>query len=161
MVAAIIAQLQSDQSLRGPAGRPGQPGSPGARGPAGSPGRGVQSINVSVDGDLIIEYTDGSTHNAGKAVIDSSIPGLGGEGFSHFILVRDEGASYWSRMEEELARAKERYSGIEVADPPSFAAKLPQLVGYQGGSPVYVVSGTRAVSEALTAIARGEFDLLK
>lgn len=51
------------QGLRGPAGESGSDGLQGAQGPAGldgEDGRGVESVSIAADGDLLIKYTDGS-----------------------------------------------------------------------------------------------------
>jgi hypothetical protein len=165
---SIIERLKNDSAFRGPPGPPGAPGAtgprgvPGPAGPAGvgiigPPGRGVESIEVAPDGTVTVLYTDGSTHVAGQINPPQPPPVTGA--ISHFVLVRDTSASYWTRMADELNRARGFYSGIEEADPPDFSVQLPQLIGYRDGSPVYIARGVRDVSTALSAITRGEFEL--
>jgi len=76
---------------------------------------------------------------------------------SHVVVVADEGADYWSRMRDEIERAKGYFSGIKVAPPPSFSVPLPQIVVYTGGIPTYRSIGTRNVSNDLQQIAHGNF----
>ena len=51
------------QGLRGPAGESGSDGLEGPQGPAGldgEDGRGIESVSVAADGDLLVKYTDGT-----------------------------------------------------------------------------------------------------
>lgn len=76
----------------------------------------------------------------------------------HMVLVADQKASYWPRLEGELKRAQEAYYGIKVAPVPPFkAGPMPQLVVYESSIPTRVVKGSYDVSTALTEISRGDW----
>jgi hypothetical protein len=60
-------------------GKDGKDGSNGAKGDTGETGRGVTTFKISEDGNLIVDYTDGTQHNAGKVVGKDGIPGIDGK----------------------------------------------------------------------------------
>lgn len=62
IAAEITKQLRSDPSLKGPAGERGQAGKDGKNGTNGKDGRGVEKMAVDNAGNLIVTYTDGSSH---------------------------------------------------------------------------------------------------
>lgn len=75
----------------------------------------------------------------------------------HYVLVADEGASYWRRVNDMLTRAREAYSQIRSTPPPSFpVGALPQLVAYENGKPLGAFKGQRDVENALAVISKGE-----
>jgi len=76
----------------------------------------------------------------------------------HIVIVADKDADYYARLEPEIARAKEHFSGIRIAAPPAdFTVKHPQIVLYEGSDWLRKIVGSRAVNEALNLIAREEF----
>lgn len=66
------------EELRGPAGRAGKNGKDGLDGPHG---RGIVSIDVQRNGDILVEYSDGEIRNAGRVHI---IMGGGGLQYGSF-----------------------------------------------------------------------------
>lgn len=88
----LILQMSDSTTVNagdvtGPAGPQGEQGPPGiagptgAVGPAGATGRGVQSVQVNTEGNLIVTFTDLSTNDAGRVRGDAGPqgePGLEG-----------------------------------------------------------------------------------
>jgi hypothetical protein len=75
-------------------------------------------------------------------------------------LVTPAKAEYAVRLADEIKRAQDHYNGLRVVEPPADRniGPLPIIVAYQGGSPAKSFVGLRAVEDALTAIARGDYD---
>ena len=55
-------------SIKGPKGDTGAKGEKGETGAKGEDGVGIKDVTVNEDGELVIEYTDGSSKNCGKVV---------------------------------------------------------------------------------------------
>ena len=76
----------------------------------------------------------------------------------HIVIWAEKDAGYYARLEPEIARAKEHFSGIRIAAPPAdFTVKHPQIVLYEGSDLLRKIVGSRAFNEALNLIAREEF----
>lgn len=139
-----VEDLESRPPTPGPPGEPGPPGCPGAPGvgvpgPPGPPGE--CDIDECVERVIAIigdrpEEPDGIV--------------------THYVLVADQTADYWPRVERYYLDAKEVYSQIRLTNPPDFpVGNLPQLVTYAFGSPIGAFAGQRAVESALVEIERG------
>lgn len=112
----------------GPMGPPGPKGDPGEPGPAGPPGSDGTTPELPQQTDTV-----------------------------YYVLVADEGAAYWPRINPVFKRAKEFYSTIKLAPPPNYSVgQLPQLVAYSDGKPLGSFKGAYAVEQALNLISRGE-----
>jgi len=75
----------------------------------------------------------------------------------HIVIVVDQKAGYWARLEGEVKIASGYYSAIKIAPPPKFSVPLPQLVMYENGIPVHRTIGLFQVSSDLAQITRGNF----
>ena len=60
---ATAAQIKGETGAQGPQG---ETGATGAQGEKGEAGRGIESVALNSENELIIKYTDGSTQNLGK-----------------------------------------------------------------------------------------------
>jgi hypothetical protein len=74
------------------------------------------------------------------------------------VVARQEGAQ-WARLASAVARARESWSKITVAQPPEDrgVGPLPALVYYEDGTPVKQYRGQYEVLAALSEIHRNEF----
>lgn len=134
-----------------------QVGPPGPAGPPGPPGR--DGTDAVVDYDRVVaEVLDRLDYDAIAARVPRSPPPAVPSPARHIVLVADQQASYWPRLADALRRAQEAYHGIAVApEPPFEAGPMPQLVIYDGGTPIEVVQGAYRVEHALAQISRGEW----
>lgn len=128
----------------------GPPGPAGKQGPAGPPGEpGKDGKDAVIDEDALANRVAQIV----LAQIDTPQPTSDAK---YYVLVADNGASYWSRLAAELSKAQEGYSKIKVAQPPNYSVgALPQLVEYQSGKPLRTIAGSHDVSNALSYLARG------
>lgn len=158
IIAAVVVELREDGSLRGPKGDQGDPGRDGADGQAGPKGdkgdKGEKGDPAVVDYDRIVSEV--------VSIIRADLPvddGDSAPAWSHIVLVAPKDASYSRRLLEEFERARSRYSGLRFTEPPvQHVGPIPALVAYHEGTPLKVWRGEREVSEALSRIARGEYD---
>ena len=63
---ATAAQIKGETGAQGPQGETGATGAQGPQGEKGETGRGIESVALNSENELIIKYTDGSTQNLGK-----------------------------------------------------------------------------------------------
>lgn len=155
LINGLVDKLANDPRFRGPAGPAGADGKPGPAGPAGPAGK-----DAVVDEDKIvaavmarIDIDNIATLAAGK-IKPPSLPVPAGPA-KHYVLVADVKASYWARLEGELNRAREYYSGIDLVERPDFVrGPMPKLVVYEDATPIQTIEGLNAVSSTLAELAR-------
>lgn len=145
----IAAKVEAIKPVAGPQGPKGDKGDTGPQGVPGKDGR--DGKDAEVDYEQVRQIVREEIA-ATQPKTDSRI--------SHIVLVRDKTGGYWPRMADDLAKARTHFSGIEEADPPSFATELPQLVAYKDGVPVFVAKGERNVSDVLNKIIRDDSSFL-
>lgn len=139
---AEIVSLK-EQLAKIPAGKDGEDGVDGKDGRNGK--------DATIDEDALAERIT-------LAVLERiDLPTPEPTSVKHYVLVADSAGDYWKRLSDEYTTAKAAYSQIKLAPPPSFpVGTLPQMVEYQSGVPQRTIFGSRAVSEALALLARGE-----
>jgi len=162
---------QGPPGLQGDSGPPGERGERGEQGPAGADAeltsehlaamtaaiiqqlKGDDSFLVSVQGP------PGPPGPSGPSGIDA--PLVESEStWSHLVLLADSTAEYWPRLVVEFDKAQGYYHQFKHLEPPTDrnVGPLPLVVAYSGGKPVRNWVGLRDVSQALSNVARGEFD---
>jgi hypothetical protein len=73
----------------------------------------------------------------------------------HYVVVADQKAGYWSRLEGEIKNAREYYAGIDVVEKPDFVrGPMPKIVIYEDATPIQTIEGLYEVSSALADLAR-------
>lgn len=154
LVAVLEALRAEIRDIELKPGHPGEKGEPGPAGPAGPAGpQGPPGAGVPEDVLAQINQRLAALEAAQLPVVSGVPP----EAVAHFVLVGDQGASYWPRLQDQFNRAREVYHRVVLASPPDYpVGPLPQLVRYEGGTPKQVYKGSREVEEALVALSRGE-----
>jgi len=76
---AILKRLDALEAVKPPVpSRPGEDGKDGTNGTDGKPGRGIVSVVLNVNKELIVTFSDGTTLNAGKIISVAGEPGKAG-----------------------------------------------------------------------------------
>ena len=173
----LYAKMKADRDYwRGEAGADGKPGRDGQEGDPGQDfnqgaidrlasqvallGSGITTIENDLSELTAAWASDVSDINGRLAALEDNKPVPSPpRGENHLVLIADQTADYWERLESEYERARGYYSALRLAPPPNFSVPLPQLIAYTNGTPQKEIRGLRSVSEALNLIARGEWRL--
>jgi len=145
----------------GPKGDKGDPGDPGPPGPPGPPGEAVK-IDIDALCARLAESVGCKCDKEPPAPVPPVVnpPTSSDPTLSHYAIVADTDADYWSRTEGELVGARAKFKKIHLVhstEVPWQVKTLPQLVAYDTqGAALSIVKGQRDVEMALRQIARGE-----
>jgi hypothetical protein len=151
---SLVDKLANDPRFRGPKGDAGDRGEAGPPGPAGPAGK-----DAVIDEDVLVAKVlakiDYSAIASQVKVAPPNVPTQTKQ--IHYVVVGDEGASYWSRISDRVRQTQHTFYGLQVAPPPKgYSGVLPVLVKYTDGVPQYTARGQYEVENALDLLARGE-----
>ena len=146
---------KGDPGERGPAGPPGPPGK-SVTGPPGKDGRdGKDAPQIDYEGILEVRL------NELRLEFDAKLANLAPNPLpDHIVVIYKEDAGYAYRIGSLLTKAQDKFTPITATQPTSYAGQLPAIVAYKRGSPISMQFGERAVAAHLSAIARGNIDVL-
>jgi len=120
---------------------------PGQRGPAGPMGP------QGVKGDRGEKGDKGDRGLTGEA---GNSPLIQDTGEQHVVVIADRNAPWWRRLNEQVIKTQQTYSGVQVAPLPEFPiGVIPQAVVYENKVPIRVVKGENEVLDLLSRLSRG------
>jgi hypothetical protein len=143
---SILDKLANDPRFKGPKGDPGEPG------PAGPPG--MDGMDAVHDAEFWAQVD--SRIDAKLAGIPQH-PNPGNQQPNvHYTVVGQSTASYWTRIEEKVRFANDKYHKVLLAPPPAnYTGPLPVVVRYTNGVPEYIARGQHETESVLTLLGLG------